>query len=64
MKAISIEIPEQLGRRLDSFVQSGWAPDAQQAVVEALRRFLDSHEPELIESQTMADVQWGLRGNE
>ena len=35
-----------------------------QAVIEALRRFLDSHRPELVESQILADVQWGLHGSD
>jgi Arc/MetJ-type ribon-helix-helix transcriptional regulator len=64
MKTLSVEIPEQLGQRLDVFVQSGYAPNAQQTMIEALRRFLDSHEPALIEQQVLADVAWGLRGSD
>jgi hypothetical protein len=44
-------------------VRSGWAADLQQATIGALRRFLDSHRPELIAEQTLRDVEWGLHGN-
>jgi hypothetical protein len=45
-------------------VREGWVADQQQAMIEALRRFLDSHRPELIESQVLADVEWGLHGKD
>jgi hypothetical protein len=31
---------------------------------EALRRFVDTHRPELMEKFIHADVEWGLHGNE
>jgi len=61
MKTLSIECPDGLAERLEQMVREGWVADQQQAMVEALRRFLDSHRPELIESQVLADVEWGLR---
>ncbi len=64
MKTLNIEFPDELARRLDRFVRDGWAVNEQQAIVEAMRRFLDSHRPELTESQVMADVQWGVHGRE
>lgn len=64
MKTISIECPDALADRLAQLVRDGWVPDEQQALIEALRRFLDSHRPALIESQVMADVAWGLHGND
>ena len=45
-------------------VREGWVADEQQALIEALRRFLDSHRPELIESQVSSDVLWGLHGKD
>jgi hypothetical protein len=64
VKTLNIQFPEGLAERLSQFVREGWAADEQQALVEALRRFLDSHRPELIESQVLQDVQWGLHGND
>jgi hypothetical protein len=64
MRTLSIECPDSLADRLTQFVCEGWVADEQQAVIEALRRFLDSHRPELTESQVLADVEWGLHGND
>jgi Arc/MetJ-type ribon-helix-helix transcriptional regulator len=64
MKTIQVECPDQLADRLGQLVRDGWVADEQQAVVEALRRFLDSRRPELIESQVLADVKWGLHGGD
>jgi Arc/MetJ-type ribon-helix-helix transcriptional regulator len=63
MTALSIAFPDRLRQKLDSFVADGWAASADDIVVEALRRFLDSHAPSLVESQVMSDVEWGLRGD-
>ncbi|MEN6451193.1 MAG: hypothetical protein ABFC96_11935 [Thermoguttaceae bacterium] len=64
MKTLTIECPDALADRLESLVNAGWVADQQQAVIEAIRRFLDSHRPELIESQVLADVEWGLHGKD
>jgi metal-responsive CopG/Arc/MetJ family transcriptional regulator len=64
MKTLSIECPDSLAERLEQMVREGWVADQQQAMIEALRRFLDSHRPELIESQVLADVEWGLHGKD
>ena len=63
MTALSIAFPDRLRQKLDSYVADGWAASADDIVVEALRRFLDSHAPSLVESQVMSDVEWGLRGD-
>jgi len=61
MKTMRIRIPEKLYRQMDALVKQGWFSD-QQAVVElALRKFLYSHRPEVIEQFLHEDVQWGLR---
>jgi hypothetical protein len=45
-------------------VREGWIADEQQALIEAMRRFLDSHGPQLIESRVLSDVEWGLHRND
>ncbi|MDB6057412.1 MAG: hypothetical protein JWO95_1256 [Verrucomicrobiales bacterium] len=64
MKSITVECPDQLHEQLQKLVQSGWVKDQQEAMVEALRRFLDSHRPDLQEAQVLKDVEWGLLGND
>lgn len=64
MKPLTIQCPDALAEQLARLVRDGWFADEQQAMIEALRRFLESHRPALTESQVMADVEWGLRGND
>jgi Arc/MetJ-type ribon-helix-helix transcriptional regulator len=63
MKTLTIQCPDSLADRLERLVRAGWVVDEQQAVIEALRRFLDSHRPEIVESQVLADVEWGVSSN-
>jgi len=64
MKTITVECPDHLHQQLHEMVQSGWIKNQQEAMLEALRRFLDSHRPELQEEQILKDVAWGLKGND
>jgi metal-responsive CopG/Arc/MetJ family transcriptional regulator len=64
MKTLTIECPDGLAKDLDSFVKSGCATDTQETVLEALRKFLNSHRPDLIRAQALDDVEWGLHGND
>lgn len=64
MKSITVECPDQLHEQLLTLVRSGWARSPEEAVIEALRRFLDSHRPELQEAQMVKDLEWGLKGKE
>jgi metal-responsive CopG/Arc/MetJ family transcriptional regulator len=64
MKTLSITFPDALADRLERYVREGWVAGPEQAVVEALRRFLDSHRPELMGRQVLDDVEWGLHGRD
>jgi Arc/MetJ-type ribon-helix-helix transcriptional regulator len=64
MKTLSIQCPDVLAEQLERLVREGWIANEQEALVEALRRFLDAHRPELVESQVLADVKWALHGND
>lgn len=64
MKTLVVECPDQIHAELTELVRQGWVADAGQAVVEALRRFLESHRPELTETQVRNDVHWGLHGDD
>lgn len=64
MKTLTMECPDWLADRLEQAVRDGWVVDRQQAMIDALRRYLEAHRPELIESQIRSDVNWGLHGND
>ena len=64
MATLQVEFPEDLAKQLDVLIAQGWVVDRQQAIVEALRRFLNTRRPELMKSQMLADVEWGLDGAE
>ncbi len=62
MKTIHARIPEQLYRQMDALVKQGWFRSKEDVIDQALRRFLESHRPELIEKYIQEDVDWGLHG--
>ena len=64
MKTIALECPDEMHERLQTLAREGWIKNPEQAALEALRRFLDSHRPDLQRSQLMGDVQWGLHGQQ
>jgi hypothetical protein len=61
---IQAELPVELTARARSFVKEGWVADFDGLLAEALRRYLESHSTRLTESMVLADVQWGIRGND
>lgn len=64
MTTLTVQCPDQLAEQLDRFVKDGWATDAAETMVEALRRFLESHRPDIARAQVLADVEWGLHGKD
>jgi len=62
MKTVETTIPDKLDRAIDELVARGWFSNRNQVVREAIRRFLDAHQPELMEKFVRQDVEWGLRG--
>ena len=64
MRTISTEVPEQLYKKAETLVKEGWFRDEKDIFSEAIRRFLDSHQSELMEKFVRDDVEWGLRGND
>lgn len=64
MKTISTALPDQLYQEIKSLVDKGWFLNEEDIILEALRRFLDSHKVELMERFIREDVEWGLHGRE
>ena len=61
---LEVQIPLELAASLRELIDEGWYGDTQSIVVEALRRFLDSHSPALTQQFVQEDVDWGLHGSE
>jgi Arc/MetJ-type ribon-helix-helix transcriptional regulator len=64
VKTIQTEIPEQLYKKALSLVKEGWFRDEKDVFSEAIRRFLETHRPELMEKLIRDDVEWGLHGHD
>ena len=64
MKTISTEVPEQLYKQAQVLVNEGWFRDEKDIFSEAIRRFLDTHRPDLIDKFIREDVEWGLHGKD
>ena len=64
MTTLTVQCPDQLAEQLERFVADGWAANAGETMVEALRRFLESHRPDVARTQVLADVEWGLHGED
>ena len=62
MKTLKVKLPEKVYTQLDILVKEGWFPSHEDIVAQALRRFLDSHRPELMEQFVLEDIEWGLHG--
>jgi Arc/MetJ-type ribon-helix-helix transcriptional regulator len=61
---IEADIPAQLFAEMQSLVNTGWFRSVDDVVLDALRRFLDSHREELMEGLLREDLEWGLRGRD
>lgn len=60
--AIEAEVPARLLGEMRSLVEAGWFRNLDELVVEALRRYVETHREELMEEMIREDVEWGLRG--
>ena len=59
---LEAEVPPRILEDLRALVAAGWFASVDEAVADALRRFLASHRGDLMESFVHEDVEWGLRG--
>jgi len=64
MKTIQMEVPEKLYEKAAGLVKDGWFRNEKDIFADAIRRFLDSHQPELMEKYVLYDVNWGLHGED
>jgi hypothetical protein len=61
---IQTDIPVRLLTEMQTLVEAGWFRDLDELMLDALRRFVESHRAELMERFIREDVEWGLHGNE
>ena len=64
MKTVQAEIPDQLYQQVKSLITEGWFRNEGDLLQDALRRFLESHHPELMDRFIRQDVEWGLHGKD
>jgi Arc/MetJ-type ribon-helix-helix transcriptional regulator len=61
---LEAEVPQRLLGEMEALVAAGWFRSLDEIVVDALRRFVDSHRGELMDELIREDVEWGLRGTD
>jgi Arc/MetJ-type ribon-helix-helix transcriptional regulator len=61
---VQATLPTRLLAQVQSLIAEGWFQDMDDLIADALRRFLDTHRPELMERYILEDVEWGLHGEE
>jgi Arc/MetJ-type ribon-helix-helix transcriptional regulator len=64
MKIVQAELPEKLYNKLVFLVNEGWFRDEKELFLEAVRRYLETHNHEFMEQFIREDVEWGLHGKE
>jgi Arc/MetJ-type ribon-helix-helix transcriptional regulator len=58
------EVPSRLFAEMQALVEAGWFRSVDEVILDALRRFLDSHREDLMEALIREDVEWGLHGKD
>jgi hypothetical protein len=61
---VQIEVPVGLLAEMRTLVEGSWFRDLDELMVNALRRFVESHRGELMERFIHEDIEWGLSGSE
>lgn len=61
---VKAEFPERVLGEMEALVRAGWFHDLNDLMIEAVRRLLDTHRPELMERFIREDVDWALRGRD
>jgi Arc/MetJ-type ribon-helix-helix transcriptional regulator len=61
---IQTEVPPGLLTQVQKLVDAGWFRSLDDVMLDALRRFVESHRTELMEEFIREDIEWGLHGDE
>jgi Arc/MetJ-type ribon-helix-helix transcriptional regulator len=61
---VQADVPVRLLTEMQTLVKAGWFRDLDELMLDALRRFVESHRGELMERFIREDVEWGLSGDD
>jgi len=61
---IQTDVSVRLLTEMQTLVEAGWFRDMDELMLNALRRFVESHRAELMERFIREDVEWGLHSDE
>ena len=61
---VQTDVPVRLLTEMHTLVEAGWFCDVDELMLNALRRFVESHRAELMDRFIYEDVEWGLHGEE
>lgn len=61
---LETEVPSRLFQELQALVDAGWSRTVDEIVLDALRRYAESHRESLMADFIREDVEWGLRGSD
>jgi Arc/MetJ-type ribon-helix-helix transcriptional regulator len=61
---VQADVPVRLLAEMQTLVKAGWFRNLDDLVLDALRRFVESHHDELMERFIREDVEWGLHGDD
>jgi len=61
---LQTEVPVRLVAEMQSLVAAGWFRSVDEVMLDALRKYLDSHRENLMQSLLREDMEWGLHGTD
>ena len=61
---VQAKVPARLLAEAQTLVEGGWFASVDQLMLDALRRFLESHPAEMMEQFVREDIEWGLHGKD
>jgi hypothetical protein len=64
LTAIETKIPDQLLQQAQDMVNEGWMINIDALIIEAVRRYVESHQQILTEGFIREDIEWGLYGKD
>ena len=66
VKTVNFEtqIPLHLFEQAGQLVTTGWYSSVDEVIFDALRRLVESRQPDLVDQFMREDVEWGLYGQE
>jgi len=61
---IQTDMPIGLLTEAKNLVEMGWFRNLDEMMIDALRRYVESHRSDMMEEFIRQDVEWGLKGDE